>query len=65
MAQALYDIFIVSGSDQEVNIDFDLKRDIQRSLSKASLTLFNSAQEEVISLLTMDVIPKFHLSYEI
>jgi hypothetical protein len=63
VAQSLFDTFIKPGSEKEVNVDYDQRMKIEISLSEASKTTFDVAQSEVLSLLIMDVIPKFNHVY--
>ena len=62
-AQTIYDTFIKTGSPQEINVDYDVRLAIEKSMSEASKTMFDGAQQEVLLLLNLDVIPKYYNSY--
>lgn len=62
-AQTIYDTFIKAGSPQEINVDYDVRLAIKKDLSEASKTLFDAAQQEVLLLLSLDVLPKYYNSY--
>lgn len=63
LAQSLFDTFVKGGSDQEINIDYETRKAIRTKLATGSRNLFDAALEEVTSLLTMDLIPKFKTQY--
>lgn len=62
-AQTIFDTFVKGGSEQEINIDYDVRKEIRGKLDVAPKNLFAKAMEEVLSLLTMDIIPKFRSQY--
>jgi hypothetical protein len=63
-AKTIYDTYVKVGSDQEINVDYEMRVAIQKGLNEAQNSLFDEAQAEVRSLLVMDVIPKYHHSLE-
>lgn len=64
-AQSIYDTYVRTGTDQEINVDFDIRKSIQKKLENAPKDIFDEAYTEILSLLNMDVLPKFKQSYVI
>lgn len=59
VAQDIYTTYIRPGSNQEVNIDYPFRQDIQLALAQAPVEIFDKAQKEVLGLLLMDILPKY------
>jgi hypothetical protein len=59
IAKEIYTTYIRNEAPQEINIDHALKVEIAKGVDKASVDLFDKALDEIESLLTLDVVPKF------
>ena len=62
-AKEIYSTFIQTDAPQEINIDHDVKLSISKGVGLAPIDLFDKAFDEIVSLLVLDIVPKFNRQY--
>ncbi|KAF3699081.1 Regulator of G-protein signaling 18 [Channa argus] len=58
-AKCIYSVFIESEAPKEVNIDYNTKMAIQKSIAQPTRSCFEAAQTKIYSLMKRDCYPRF------
>ncbi|TWW72803.1 Regulator of G-protein signaling 18 [Takifugu flavidus] len=61
-AKYIYTVFCETDSPKEINIDYNTRMAIQRSMAKPTKGCFEAAQQQVYNLMKKDSYPRFLLS---